>query len=384
MIKKISKRFLVLFACCSSFYGLTSLKRNNFDSIKPSFKGLRRTDLGNIKRDRGSERRGRKKEESNPIPPGMVKVHGGIFTIGRACKDIFRNPFPYRKVTVSNFFMDKTEVTNAEYRKYIAILKDKFLEWQNMNANEMSKIKINSSNISYYRLLISLGKNLTEKYIKGAIPNMALFKRDFSNSMADSYAENYFNSPDFDNYPVVCVTQENAIDFTKWTSLFLNEFCVEHDKDPYPNFCLPSWTQWMYAANGGIEWCNVYSWGGMGVRDENGCLRQNFKAANGDYCDNGRGTASISPVDEYEPNNFGLFDMGGNVKEWVADAYSLGYYNSCVPLDPVNLDPENPLKMVVGGSFHSPARELQIGNFDTEHKDHARGDLGFRRAMSCP
>ena len=140
----------------------------------------------------------------------------------------------------------------------------------------------------------------------------------------------------------------------------------------------------MYASNGGIEWCNVYSWGGMYVRDENGNLKQNFKTANGDYSDNGKGIAFVSPVDAYEPNNFGLYDMGGNVKEWVNDAYSLSYFSNCVPFDPVCIDENNPIKIVVGGSFHSPARELQIGNIDTEHKDNARGDLGFRCVMSCP
>lgn len=411
MMKKISKRVLVLFACCSSFYGLTSAKNKDvedahdvlsneengkksngslksknrsFDSVAPSIRGPRKVDFGSIKIDRGRDSRIDKNEKVNPIPTGMVKIKGGVFTIGRACKDIFHNPVPYRKVTISDFYMDKTEVTNADYRKYITILKDKLLELKNMNLKEMPKIKINNNTINYYKLKIALEKNLTEEFINDSIPNMALFKRDFDNSMADTYVENYYNSNDYDNYPVVCVTYENAVNFAKWRSLYLNEFCVDNDKDTYPNFCLPSYTQWMYAANGGIEWCNVYSWGGMYVRDENGNLRQNFKTANGDYSDNGKGIAFVSPVDAYEPNNFGLYDMGGNVKEWVNDAYSLSYFSNCVPFDPVCIDENNPIKIVVGGNFHSPARELQIGNIDTEHKDNARGDLGFRCVMSCP
>lgn len=412
MMKKISKRVLVLFACCSSVYGLTSAKNKDveedtqdvlsneenvkksngsfkykntsFDSVAPSIRGPRKVDFGSIKRDRGSDSRIEKIEKVNPIPTGMVKIKGGVFTIGRACKDIFHNPVPYRKVTISDFYMDKTEVTNADYRKYITILKDKLLELKNMNLKEMPKIKINNNTINYYKLKIALEKNLTEEFINDSIPNMALFKRDFDNSMADTYVENYYNSNDYDNYPVVCVTYENAVNFAKWRSLYLNEFCVDNDKDTYPNFCLPSYTQWMYASNGGIEWCNVYSWGGMYVRDENGNLKQNFKTANGDYSDNGKGIAFVSPVDAYEPNNFGLYDMGGNVKEWVNDAYSLSYFSNCVPFDPVCIDENNPIKIVVGGSFHSPARELQIGNIDTEHKDNARGDLGFRCVMSCP
>lgn len=384
-MKKISKRVLVLFACCSSFYGLTSAKVNNshFDSVAPSFRGPRKVDFGNIKRDRGHEIKN-EISKVNPIPTGMVKIKGGVFTIGRACKDIFHNPVPYRKVTISDFYMDKTEVTNADYRKYITILKDRLLELKNMNLKELPKITINNNTINYYKLKIAFEKNLTEEFINDAIPNMELFKRDFDNSMADTYVENYYNSRDYDNYPVVCVSYENAINFAKGRSLHLNEFCVDNGKDTYPNFVIPSYTQWVYAANGGIDWCNVYSWGGMYVRDENGFLRQNFKTSNGDYCDNGNGIAFISPVDAYEPNNFGLYDMGGNVKEWVNDAYSLSFFSNCVPLDPVCIDDNNPIKIVVGGSFHSPSRELQIGNIDTEHKDNARGDLGFRCVMSCP
>lgn len=413
-MKKFSKRFLVLFACCSSFYGLTSLKGNDdedlqdalfekkveksntknnkkgvrktgsFDSVKPSIRGPRKVDFGNIKRDRGFEVKNKPVVKVNPIPTGMVKIKGGVFTIGRACVDIFHNPVPYRKVTISDFYMDKYEVTNADYRKYITILTDKLEELENMNLKEMPKVKINNNTVNYYKLKIDLEKKLNKEFIDSALPNMELFKRDFDNSLADTYVENYYNSSDYDNYPVVCVTYENAVNFAKWRSLYLNEFCVDNNKDTYPNFCLPSYAQWMYASNGGIEWCNIYSWGGMYVRDENGNLRQNFKTSCGDYNDSGRGIAFISSVDAYDPNSFGLYDMGGNVKEWVNDAYSLSYFSNCVPFDPICIDESNPIKIVVGGSFHSPARELQIGNIDTEHKDHARGDLGFRCVMSCP
>ena len=91
-----------------------------------------------------------------------------------------------------------------------------------LNLKEMPKIKINNNTINYYKLKIALEKNLTEEFINDSIPNMALFKRDFDNSMADTYVENYYNSNDYDNYPVVCVTYENAVNFAKWRSLYLS------------------------------------------------------------------------------------------------------------------------------------------------------------------
>ena len=87
---------------------------------------------------------------------------------------------------------------------------------------------------------------------------------------------------------------------------------------PVDNFRLPNEFEWEYASRGGQP-LNPYPWGGPYLRNGKGCILANFKPGRGNYPDDG-GFYTVK-VNSYWPNDFGLYNMAGNVAEWTADAF---------------------------------------------------------------
>ena len=87
-----------------------------------------------------------------------------------------------------------------------------------------------------------------------------------------------------------------------------------------PNFRLPTEAEWEYAARGGRDMAK-YPWGNPYIRNSKGCMLANFKPGRGNYYDDG--FAYTAPVASYFANDYGLYDMSGNVAEWCEDALTL-------------------------------------------------------------
>jgi formylglycine-generating enzyme required for sulfatase activity len=261
-------------------------------------------------------------------------------------------------------------------------LRDKKAEFDSMALKEMPNFEINNNNANYYRSLCDMLQELSEDFIDKAIPDMSVLKKSFSNSMADVMLDNYYYDDSYSEYPVVCVKWDQANLFSQCRTLYLNEFCLENHKNLYPSFFLPTSNQWNYVASNSEQRCCIYPWCVYYTRNSEGYLYGNFKSMDGDCNDNGHGSSYMSNVYMYDPNQLGVYDMGGNVSEWTRDAYDLGALYNCNAIDPVNDDPNNPMKVVVGANYHSPAREAQIGHMESQHKDVARPDIGFRNCMS--
>jgi gliding motility-associated lipoprotein GldK len=196
--------------------------------------------------------------------------------------------------------------------------------------------------------------------------------------MGDPLMEYYYTHPAFDDYPVVGVDWFAAKYFCDWRTKHKNNYNVENGMAPMPNFRLPSEAEWEYAARGGRDMA-TFPWGGPYLRNAKGCMLANFKPGRGDYYSDGY--TYTGPVGAYFPNDFGLYDMSGNVSEWCEDAY----YDAAVPvvwdLNPTYYNDKEPRKIVRGGSWKDIAYFLETGTRNFEYQDSARSFIGFRSAM---
>ena len=154
-------------------------------------------------------------------------------------------------------------------------------------------------------------------------PDTLCWVHDYTYSMNDDFTRNYFCSSAYDNYPVVGVSWLQAKAFCIWRSHFLNDYLESINYAHMNDFRLPSEAEWEFAARGGIA-AESYPWGGPYVRNPNGCFLANYEPLRGAYDDDG-GVRTLV-VGHYAPNDYGLYDMAGNVAEWCADAYDEKIY----------------------------------------------------------
>lgn len=292
--------------------------------------------------------------EEQETGPGLVLIEGGTFTMGRTETDVtYEWNNVGRRVTVSSFYMDETEVSNFSYLEYL---------WWTQRV---------------------YGPTFPDIYYK-ALPDTLVWREKLAYN--EPYVEYYLRHPAYRDYPVVGVNWLQANDFCAWRTDRVNEFILiregllEHVPNPsdqdyfsteaylagkwqgqlkqklpsfdeqnperevhmedgifLPKYRLPTEAEWEYAAYGligntigeRITDRRIYPWNGHGVRNSTdkyiGQINANFVRGAGDYM----GTAGFlndnadvtAPVYSYWPNDYGLYNMSGNVCEWVMDVY---------------------------------------------------------------
>jgi len=322
--------------------------------------------------------------------PGLLFVQGGTFSMGATEEDVMGdyNNVP-RRVTVSSFYIDKTEVANIHYREYLSWVERTFDDQQ-------------------YTAVVDAAK-----------PDTLVWRSELAAN--EPLVEYYFRHPSYNNYPVVGVSWRQASDYCLWRSSRVNELTLvekgyanesqlkstqgkgednfttksyllgiysptkgkpknnplmdENGKPRnyvkiedgllLPDYRLPTEAEWEYAALAYIKQNpneklkegkrgeelimnrQVYSWSTNvnGLRDNRygswqGKYQANFKRGNGDYMGIAGGlndnSAIPGPTDAFMPNGFGLYNMSGNVNEWVADVYR--------PLSSQDVDDLNPYR----------------------------------------
>ena len=182
------------------------------------------------------------------------------------------------RVPVRGFFLARTEVSNAEYRAFLD-------EVRRNNGAEM---------------------------LKGLVPD------GDATGPEQAIARAYYTDRAFDNHPVVNVSAEAARTYCAWLEEKLN---AEARPGVSYKVRLPDRASWVRAAQGGLG-NSPFAWGGPNVRNAQGCILCNLKASTLQdrkvvYADGDDGATLTAPVDAYAANGYGLFNMNGNVAEWL-------------------------------------------------------------------
>lgn len=284
-------------------------------------------------------------------PLGMVLIPAGSYMMGQADEDIAATSVGFNKrVTVVQFYMDDTEITNNEYRQFTDVM------------------------LSDSVAVLGEEKVLSEYY-----PDTTVWSKDFTYHNGDPMTEYYFSSPAFDMYPVVGVSWVAARYFCDWRTKAYNDYRTSEGMYISPRFRLPSEAEWEWAARGGKASAK-YPWGNPYVANVKGCLLANFKPHRGNY--DADGYAYTAPANQFNPNDYGLYNMAGNVAEWCLDAYADNSVAITWDLNTMNDDKDEQRKVIRGGSWKDVAYYLETGTRSYEYENKKRSYIGFRCAMN--
>jgi gliding motility-associated lipoprotein GldK len=206
-------------------------------------------------------------------------------------------------------------------------------------------------------------------------PDTTVWIRDFEYSYNEPMHNDYFWHDAYSDYPVVGVNWMQAKAFCNWRTKFKNDDQKSRGKQFVNQFRLPTEAEWEYAARGGIEG-GSYPWGGPYVISDTGCFMANFKPQRGDYA----ADAALYTVEakSFEPNDYNLYNMAGNVSEWTNSSFDPGAYEYLSTMNPNIGSQDNKRKVIRGGSWKDVAYFLQVSTRDYEYQDSARSYIGFR------
>ena len=388
----------------------------------------------------------------NPTDPyGMVFIPQGSFNMGPGDQDVpYAHVTQHKTVSVAAFYIDETEITNNEYRQFVSWVRDSIarvilgengvegyelieeddygnfidppridwdrpIRWDDSEVREVledemylpeherfysrrefdtRKLNFKYEDVDIQRASSKENKAqgkidrsvFVEKPELNIFPDTLVWTSDYTYSYNDPWSRNYFHHPSFDDYPVVGVSWKQAVAFSKWRTSILDKYLMSRDEPLHDEFRLPTETEWEYAARGGFD-LSPYPWGGPYTTNEVGCFLANFKPRRGNYvADGGIKTVKVA---SYNPNNFGLYDMSGNVAEWTSNAYDESAFNFSHDMnmdfnyDAQDTDPQILKRKVIrGGSWKDISHFIQVGTRDYEYQDTAKSYIGFRNVIS--
>jgi formylglycine-generating enzyme len=311
------------------------------------------------------------------LPYGMVSIPPGTFHMGQADQDVASSKIAMNKqITISGFYMDDTEITNNEYRQ--------FIQGNDGSSDAVSNFLPIGGDSSMFAIRYKGSTALPEIVDQQGVtdelyPDTMVWINDYTHHMGDPMTQYYYSHPAYDDFPVVGVSWKSAMLFCEWRTKYMNTTREQDGKFPMPNFRLPSEAEWEYAARGGRDMAK-YPWGSPYVRNAKGCALANFKPGRGNYYDDG--FSYTGPVASYYANDYGLYDMAGNVAEWCEDAFNPASVPLVWDLNPTYYDGNQALKLIRGGSWKDVAFLIETGTRTFEHQDSASSFIGFRCAMT--
>jgi len=206
-------------------------------------------------------------------------------------------------------------------------------------------------------------------------PDTTVWIRDFEYSYNEPMHNDYFWHQAYGDYPVVGISWEQAKAFCQWRTLIKNIYKKDKGQQFVNSFRLPSEAEWEYAARGGLQG-GTFPWGGPYAKNDRGCFMANFKPLRGNYAaDQALYTVE---ADSYEPNDYNLYNMAGNVAEWTMSSYDSSSYEFSSTINPNVNDESYNRKVVRGGSWKDVAYYLQVSSRDYEVDTIQRSYIGFR------
>ncbi len=304
---------------------------------------------------------------------GMVWIAGGSFMMGGDNGQASEDEYPKHKVTVDGFWMDATEVTNAQFEKFVAATGYITTAEQKPDWNELKKQLPPGTAKPDDSLLVAASLVFSP-------PAHAVDLNDYGQWWAWKKGANWRHPhgpgssiKGKENEPVVHVSWYDAQAYCKWAGKRL-----------------PTEAEWEYAARGGLEG-KVYPWGDEPV--DAGKPRAN--SWQGHFPDKNTLVDKFyytSPVKSFAPNGYGLYDMAGNVWEWCNDYYNNTYYKTVAsaagiknPAGPAqSYDPDEPYakkRVIRGGSFlcnDSYCTGYRVARRMKSTEDSGMEHLGFR------
>ena len=273
---------------------------------------------------------------------GMALIPAGTFNMGGDNDQADRDEFPKHKVTVHSFYIDVTEVTNAQFKKFIdatgyITTAERKPDWE-----ELKKSVPPGTPKPAEELLVAA--SLVFKSAKGPV--------DLNNysqwwewmAGADWQHPDGPNSSIIgkENFPVVQVSWDDANAYSKWAGKRL-----------------PTEAEWEFASRGGLKE-QIYPWGNEPINE--GQPKANTWEGKFPYLNEKKDGYELSaPVKTFLPNGYGLYDMAGNVWEWCSDWYKNDYYTSLK--DKETIDPAGPASSYDPDEPYTQKRVLRGGSF---------------------
>ena len=211
-------------------------------------------------------------------------------------------------------------------------------------------------------------------------PDTTVWIKDFEYSYNDPMHQDYLSHPAYGDYPVVGVNWYQAEAFCNWRTKYKNDRLRGKKGATFvPSFRLPTEAEWEYAARGGLEY-SKYPWGGPNTTSDRGCFLANFKPVRGNYAVDG--ALYTVEAKSYNPNDYGLYNMAGNVSEWTNSAYDPSSYYMSSTMNPNVSNRNNKRKIIRGGSWKDVAYFLEVSTRDYEYADTSRSYIGFRTVQN--
>ena len=243
--------------------------------------------------------------DGNNGPKGMVRIPAGEFLMGSNSQMAKPNERPAHKVHVDAFWIDQTDVTNAQFAEFIkatgyVTTAERKPDWETLKVQVPPGTPKPSDDSLVAGAMVFVGTD------------HAVALDDFSQWWRFVPGANWRHpqGPDSsiigkEDHPVVQVSYEDVLAYAKWAGKRL-----------------PTEAEWEYAARGGVEQ-GKYIWGDefkpQGQRMANTFAGTTFPVVEAAY----KNKIGTSKVKSYPPNGYGLYDMAGNVWQWVADCIGL-------------------------------------------------------------